>query len=235
MNRPIAAVLAGLGIAVMTASHFASAQPARGAAAAFERVRDVMNTRFKDMKLAGDPDRDFATLLVAHHEDLIFLAKMQLEHGGDGELRRIAQKIVDEKQAEIDAVKQWQVRRRQEDYRAMPDQPRHGSGPLGQSIAQAPPPPVSAPAAPPPPPPPSAEAAKALPLIAGTVERIDAPRGRITIDHAPIPNLDMDSMTMVFRVPDPSVLTGLKPGDRIRFKADRVNGQISILEVRKGR
>jgi Cu/Ag efflux protein CusF len=232
MNRPIAAALAGLVIAVTAASHFASAQPARGAAAAFERVREVMNTRFKDMKLAGDPDKDFAALLVAHHEDLVFLAKMQLEHGGDGELRRIAQKIVDEKQAEIDAVKQWQVRRRQEDYRARPDQPPHGSGPLGQSLAQAAPPPASAPAAPPPQ---LGEIAKTLPFIAGTVERIDAPRGRVTIDHAPIPNLDMDSMTMVFRVPDPSVLTGLKPGDRIRFKADRVNGQISILEVRKGR
>ena len=166
------------------------AQPAKGAAAAFERVREVMTSRFKDIKLAGDPDKDFATMLIAHHEDLIFLAKTQLEYGGDREMRQLAQKLLDAQQREIDDLKQWQVRMRQPDYRAQPDQPPPGSGPLDRKVpvevAQAP----SAPAQPAPA---RAGAAQDLPMVSGTVEKVDAAAGKITIDHGPIPNLDMDS------------------------------------------
>src|SRR5215217_2335851 len=83
----------------------AEAQPAKGSPAAFERVRETMNSRFKDMKLTGDPDKDFAAMLIAHHEDLIFLAKTQLEYGGDRELRQLAQKLLDSQQKQISDVK----------------------------------------------------------------------------------------------------------------------------------
>jgi Cu/Ag efflux protein CusF len=42
-------------------------------------------------------------------------------------------------------------------------------------------------------------------------------------------------MTMVFRTQDPVILKGVKAGDRIRFQADRVNGQISVVSIRKGK
>jgi len=64
---------------------------------------------------------------------------------------------------------------------------------------------------------------------------VDTGAGKITIDHGPIPNLDMDAMTMVFRTQDPVILKGVKAGDRIRFQADRVNGQISVVSIRKGK
>ena len=94
-----------IGITAVTSAFMmfpAEAQPAKGAPAAFERVREVTTTRFKDVKLAGDPDKDFATMLIAHHEDLIFLAKTQLEYGGDREMRQLAQKLLDAQQREID-------------------------------------------------------------------------------------------------------------------------------------
>jgi Cu/Ag efflux protein CusF len=209
----------------------AQAQPAKGAPAAFERVREVTTTRFKDVKLAGDPDKDFATMLIAHHEDLIFLAKTQLEYGGDRELRQLAQKLLDSQQREID-IKQWQVRMRQPDYRAQPDQPLPGSGPLDRKlpidVAQAPSAPAPSASAP-------AAAAQDLPMVSGTVEKVDAATGKITIDHGPIPNLDMDSMTMVFRAQDPAMLKAVKPRDKIRFTADRVNGQITVMKIQRGR
>ena len=59
--------------------------------------------------------------------------------------------------------------------------------------------------------------------------------GKITIDHGPIPNLNMDAMTMVFRAQDPAILKGVKAGDKVRFQADRVNGQISVVSIRKAR
>lgn len=69
----------------------------------------------------------------------------------------------------------------------------------------------------------------------GEVRKIDLDSGKITLKHGPIKNLDMDSMTMVFRVADPDMLKNLKAGDRIKFAADRVNGQITILKIEKAK
>ena len=78
-------------------------------------------------------------------------------------------------------------------------------------------------------------AAANLPTVSATVEKVDTGAGKITLDHGAIPNLNMDAMTMVFRAQDPAVLKGVKAGDRIQFQADRVNGQISVVSIRKGR
>ncbi|WP_246812039.1 copper-binding protein [Microvirga sp.] len=228
----LTAVGAVLAVVAIGPDRIAQAQPAKGAVAAFERVLEVMNGRFKDTKLAGDPDKDFATLVVAHHEDLIFLARTQLEHGGDRQLRQLAQKILDEQQKQISEVKEWQVRSRQADYRAQPDQPPHGSGPLDQRAQAAPAPQTQAAA---PAQPAAQPAATNLPIVSGTVEKVDAAGGKVTIDHGAIPNLNMDAMTMVFRAQDPAILQGVKEGDKIQFQADRVNGQISVVRIETGR
>ncbi|MBM6595376.1 copper-binding protein [Microvirga pudoricolor] len=233
MTATLTAVGALLAVVAIGPHQLAQAQPAKGASAAYERVREVMDDRFKDMKLAGDPDKDFAALLIAHHEDLIFLARTQLEHGADEHLRQVAQKILDEQQKQISELKEWQVRNRQADYRAKLDQPPHASGPLDQKGASAPAPQAQAAA----PVQPAAQptTASQLPTVSGTVEKVDVGAGKITLDHGPIPNLNMDAMTMVFRAQDPSLLQGVKAGDKIRFQADRVNGQISVVRIDTGR
>ena len=76
--------------------------------------------------------------------------------------------------------------------------------------------------------------AQGLPTVTGTVEKVDTAQGKITIDHGPIKNLDMEAMTMVFRAQDPNLLKGLKAGDKVQFTADRVNGQISVTSIKKG-
>ena len=72
-------------------------------------------------------------------------------------------------------------------------------------------------------------------MVSGRVEKADAAAGKITIDHGPIPNLYMDAMTMVFRAGDPAMLKRVKPGDKVRFSADRVNGQITVIRIERGR
>ena len=67
----------------------------------------------------------------------------------------------------------------------------------------------------------------------GDVTKVDLAAGKITLRHGPIKNLDMDSMTMVFRVADPAWLKTIKPGDRVRFEAERVNGQITVTSITK--
>jgi Cu(I)/Ag(I) efflux system protein CusF len=82
-------------------------------------------------------------------------------------------------------------------------------------------------------------AAFALPAAAqsvnGTVTKVDETQGKLTINHGPIKNLDMDGMTMVFRAGDPAMLKGLKSGDKIKFDADRVNGQITVTKLQKAK
>lgn len=79
---------------------------------------------------------------------------------------------------------------------------------------------------------PSLALAQAVPAN-GEVTKIDAAQSKITLKHGPIKNLDMDSMTMVFRVGDPAMLKPLKPGDQVVFEAERVNGQITVTKITK--
>jgi Cu/Ag efflux protein CusF len=230
LTTTLTAVGALLAIGALGPNGTTRAQPAKGAPAAYERVREVMDDRFKDMKLVGDPDKDFAALLIAHHEDLIFLARTQLEHGADEHLRRVAQKILDEQQKQIAELKEWQVRNRQADYRAKADQPPQRlrsprpEGRADRAGAGRRPGPICCAASP----------GKPAPSVTGTVEKVDAGAGKVTIDHGPIPNLNMDAMTMVFRVQDPALLQGVKAGDKVQFQADRVNGQISVVKFGSG-
>lgn len=69
-------------------------------------------------------------------------------------------------------------------------------------------------------------------LIDGVVVRIDRPAAKITIRHGPIKKFDMDEgMTMVFRVKDPKMLSMVKVGQKIRFDADRINGQFTVIHL----
>jgi Cu/Ag efflux protein CusF len=42
-------------------------------------------------------------------------------------------------------------------------------------------------------------------------------------------------MTMVFAVSDPKILSSVKAGDRIKFDAERVNGQLTVTKMQKTR
>ncbi|KAF0102096.1 MAG: copper-binding protein [Reyranella sp.] len=71
-------------------------------------------------------------------------------------------------------------------------------------------------------------------MVKAEVVKVDKPAGKVTLKHGPIKNLDMDAMTMVFRVADPAMLDKLKVGQQIEFEADRVNGAITVVKVGKG-
>jgi Cu/Ag efflux protein CusF len=67
--------------------------------------------------------------------------------------------------------------------------------------------------------------------VRGEVKKINEAQGKITLKHEPIANLDMDSMTMVFVVGDPAMLSAVKVGDMVKFEADRVNGRITVTKI----
>ena len=69
------------------------------------------------------------------------------------------------------------------------------------------------------------------PMVEAEVRKVDKEAQKLTLRHGPIPNLEMPSMTMVFRVTDPSVLGRLSVGDKVRFRADKVDGQYTVTAI----
>lgn len=70
-------------------------------------------------------------------------------------------------------------------------------------------------------------------MVKAEVVKVDKAAGKVTLKHGPIKDLDMDAMTMVFRVADPAMLDKVKQGDRIEFEAARVNGAITVTKIGK--
>jgi Cu(I)/Ag(I) efflux system protein CusF len=70
----------------------------------------------------------------------------------------------------------------------------------------------------------------------GLVTKIDQAAGKITIKHGPLKQFEMDEeMTMVYRADDPAMLKNIKVGDKIKFVADRANGQFTVTRIEKAR
>ena len=79
---------------------------------------DSMARMDRDMRnapMTGDPDHDFAAMMIPHHQGAIDMSKAELLYGKDPVLRRLAQEIITTQNSEI------QVMRRQ---LAMPQQRR---------------------------------------------------------------------------------------------------------------
>ncbi len=74
-------------------------------------------------------------------------------------------------------------------------------------------------------------ASTASAMADGEVRKVDKEAGKITLKHGPIPNLDMPAMSMVFRAKDPAMLDAVKAGDKIHFKADKIQGAYTITEM----
>ena len=73
-------------------------------------------------------------------------------------------------------------------------------------------------------------------LIDGEITKVDQSASKITIKHGPIKKLGMDQgMTMVFAAQDPAMLGAVKAGDKVKFDAERVNGQLTVTKIEKSR
>ena len=71
---------------------------------------DAMSAMHAGMQNAphtGDPDRDFVTMMIPHHQGAIDMAKALLLYGHDEQLRRLAQEIITDQQNEIALMQLW--------------------------------------------------------------------------------------------------------------------------------
>jgi Cu(I)/Ag(I) efflux system protein CusF len=73
--------------------------------------------------------------------------------------------------------------------------------------------------------------APASDMTEGEIRKVDKDTKKITIKHGEIKNLDMPGMTMLFQVKDPAMLDMVKPGDKVKFRAEKAGGAIVVTEI----
>jgi Cu(I)/Ag(I) efflux system protein CusF len=71
--------------------------------------------------------------------------------------------------------------------------------------------------------------------ISAKVEKVDESAGKVTLDHAAVPRLDMPAMTMVYKVQDPKMLKSVKAGDKVKFNIEKTDGQLTVTKIDKAK
>lgn len=98
----VAAALIVVAPAIAFADHATSAQ--EGYKESHEKMtQDMMKP------MSGDADKDFAMMMMAHHQGAIDMAEVELKYGKDETLRNMAQKIIDAQKKEIEEFEDWQA------------------------------------------------------------------------------------------------------------------------------
>lgn len=73
-------------------------------------MEESMNVMHKGMDKAvknNDPDHDFVTMMIPHHQGAVDMAKSLLQYGKDEKLSRLAKEIITEQQNEIKIMQSW--------------------------------------------------------------------------------------------------------------------------------
>ena len=119
----LVAVLTGAGLAgggMMRASRAGSAPETSSFDALMARSMERMHAGMM-VPPSGDPDRDFAAMMIPHHQGAIDMARAELAHGRDPVLRRLAQGIIVEQGQEIEVMRRALAERSAATGAAPPD------------------------------------------------------------------------------------------------------------------
>ena len=68
---------------------------------------DDMKANISGMQMTGNTDKDYVMMMLPHHESAVKMAKEELSHGMNAELKKIAQKIISDQTKEVGEFKSW--------------------------------------------------------------------------------------------------------------------------------
>ncbi len=66
-----------------------------------------MMQAMEGMQPSGNPDKDFAAMMIPHHQGAIEMAKIELQYGTDPQLKAMAEKIIAAQEKEIAELQDW--------------------------------------------------------------------------------------------------------------------------------
>ncbi len=69
-----------------------------------------MMDKMNDIKLSGNIDNDYVTMMIPHHESAVAMAKNQLKFGTQNNLVALAKNIIEDQNYEINQFKNWQTK-----------------------------------------------------------------------------------------------------------------------------
>jgi uncharacterized protein (DUF305 family) len=116
VRAPAAVALAALAVALLVGRRVGRAEAhemepapphAAGQAGGADTFASMMGEAMRRMDAGmnvaptGDPDRDFARMMIPHHQGAVDMALAELRFGKDERLRRLAQGIIVEQRQEI--------------------------------------------------------------------------------------------------------------------------------------
>lgn len=67
----------------------------------------VMSSKMKTIKMSGDVDKDFATMMASHHEDGIAMSEKEVRYGMNAQLKQMAQKGITDQKKDISELNTW--------------------------------------------------------------------------------------------------------------------------------
>lgn len=67
--------------------------------------------------------------------------------------------------------------------------------------------------------------------VKAQVVTVDARRGKVLLKHEAIPSIDMDAMTMPFKVKEAAMLEGIQAGDKVRFSVQVQDDDLLITRI----
>jgi uncharacterized protein (DUF305 family) len=71
------------------------------------KAADMQMMHNMSVPYTGNPDVDFRTHMIPHHQGAVEMAKVALKHARDPETKRMAQKIIDDQEKEIAEMQDW--------------------------------------------------------------------------------------------------------------------------------
>jgi uncharacterized protein (DUF305 family) len=83
------------------------ASSAKPFAALMDDAMAVMDAGMRQAPMNGNPDHDFVTMMMPHHQGAVDMAKAVLLSTQDPEIRNLALGIVAEQQVEIQVMQAW--------------------------------------------------------------------------------------------------------------------------------
>jgi uncharacterized protein (DUF305 family) len=109
MNRKTL-VATTLAILAVAGAGFAADRDHQGAHSGGNDLHGVMMSSMESMhsmKMTGDVDKDYAAMMIKHHEQAIAMNKVMTQQGTNAELKAMAQKMTVQQTKEIQELKRY--------------------------------------------------------------------------------------------------------------------------------